>query len=143
LDEYLRLYERGQLYESLMQPGDDRSKLKLLLFRDVLFGEADLGYASPLKRRFEERFPTVCRMLRDLKQNDYAHAAWLMQSYEATLVFAIICRRLMIEHPDVPIITIHDSILTVPAANALVRQVIIEEFAAIGVTPRLKTEIYE
>ena len=140
LDRYLRLCEEGRLYEHLMEPGEDRSRLKVRLFADVFFGKP--CYRSRLKQRFEREFPTIAGMLQSLKQRDYRQVAWLMQSYESTLFIAIICRRLMNEKPQLPIFTIHDSILTVPDGVEDVRHVILEEFAKLGIVPTLKEECY-
>ena len=65
-----------------------------------------------------------------------------MQAYEATLVIATICERIMRERPDLPIITIHDSFLTTEEHVAYVKSVILDEFSKVGVTPKLKHETY-
>ena len=140
LDSYLRACEDGRLYEELMEPGDDRAKFKTRLFADVYFG--DPGYPSLLRDRFQQMYPTVAGVLRDLKRRGHKHPARLMQSYESTLFIAVVCRRLTQEHPGIPIFTIHDSILTVPDGMELVRRIILEEFAKLGVCPSLKTEDY-
>jgi hypothetical protein len=140
LDRYLGLCEEGQLYEYLMEPGEERSRLKTRLFTDVYFGKP--CYRSPLKQRFEREFPTIAWMLRSLKQEDFRQVAWLMQSYESTLFIAIICQRIMMERPQLPIFTIHDSILTVPEGVEYVRDVMLEEFARLGIVPALKQELY-
>lgn len=51
-----------------------------------------------------------------------------------------VCRRLMLEHPTVPLITIHDSIMTTPGNVALVRGVMAEEFGRVGLHPKFKLE---
>lgn len=53
-----------------------------------------------------------------------------------------VCARLMEEHPDCPVVTIHDSILTTPRWVEVVTKVIHEEFARLGITPTLHVEDY-
>ena len=129
LVEYLRLCESGQLYEHLQVPGQTRERTKVELFT-VFYGKA--GMWNPLMRQLSTEFPTVAAMLRALKRKSYQHPARLMQSYESTMVIAIICGRLMRERPNIPIFTIHDSILTTPAHVEYVKSVMQEEFGKIG-----------
>jgi hypothetical protein len=140
LDRYIRLCEEGELYDRLMEPGEDRGEFKVRIFRDVYFGKA--GRWSPLMRRFEDEFPTMAEVLRALKRKGYQHSSRLMQSYESTMFIAIICERLRKEGPELPVFTIHDSILTTADHVEYVRQVIMEEFAMIGIRPTLREEHY-
>jgi hypothetical protein len=123
-----------------MEPGEDRGQFKERLFADVFFGKH--GYRSPLKQHFEREFPTMAWMLQSLKERDYRHVARLMQSYESTLFIAIICQRIMNEQPELPVFTIHDSILAICDGVEFVRDVIREEFGKLGFSPRLKEERY-
>ena len=52
------------------------------------------------------------------------------------------CSRLAVEHPEVPAVIVHDSILTKPGHVGLVRRLIAEQFAGLGVAPALTTEDY-
>ena len=49
----------------------------------------------------------------------------------------------MAERPELPVLTIHDSILTVPGEVEYVRAVILDEFAKLDIEPALKEECYE
>ena len=53
-----------------------------------------------------------------------------------------VCRRLMQEHQEVPVVTIHDSILTTRKNVTLVRKIIEEEFLRVGLQPTLHEEEY-
>jgi hypothetical protein len=46
----------------------------------------------------------------------------------------------MTEHPDCPLVTIHDSIMTTAEWVATVRATIMEEFGKIGISPTLHVE---
>jgi hypothetical protein len=135
LIEYLEVCQSGHLYEHLVSNGMDRDGVKREIFAAVYFGRL---YRNELWTRFEAEFATVGRMLRRLKTPHYQHAARLMQSYESTMMIAIICARILAERPELPIITIHDSILTVPEGVEYIRQVMLEEFGKLGITPILR-----
>jgi hypothetical protein len=141
VEAYVRECERGTFYESLMTPGEDRGAFKEKFYTEVLFGRN--RYHSPLKKKFELRYPHVAHMLRVLKKNEYQRSAWVMQHFEASIFIHRICGRILREGPLLPLYTIHDSILTVPDAVGYVRSVILEEFAKLGVRPRLHKECYD
>lgn len=140
LDDYIRLCEQGQFYESLMEPGEDRHAFKEKFYGDVFFGKT--CFRSRLKSRFEARFPSIAGMLREVKKQNYRHSSWLMQNYEATIFIYTICNRIRAERPDVPIFTIHDSLLTVRDEVEYVESIIMDEFRKLGIRPTLKREDY-
>ena len=133
LDRYLQICQDGKLYEHFRDLGD-RKQIKNGTFR-LFFGR--VGVPNNLASAFAAEFPSMANMLRDLKGGDYRHVAHLMQSYESTLVIAVICDRILRERPELPIYTIHDSILTIPTARAYVREVMEDEFGKIGIRPQL------
>jgi hypothetical protein len=49
----------------------------------------------------------------------------------------------MRERPDLPLFTIHDPVGTTPEHAEYVRGVVMREFAALGLSPTLKREIYQ
>ena len=94
---------------------------------------------------FENQFPTVTAFMADMKgegDKHYKNVAHQMQACESKLIFGGCCRELMDRHPDVPIWTIHDSLLTVPGCEGLVRAVLRDNFARLGIVPTLNKEEY-
>jgi hypothetical protein len=91
-------------------------------------------------RLFESQFPTVMRMIRDLKRKDYTQLACEMQRTESRIVIHGVCADLMRAHPDVPLVTIHDSVMTTPGNVAAVKDAMREAFARVGIRPTLKVE---
>jgi hypothetical protein len=140
LDDYIRLCEQGQFYESMMEPGEDRHAFKEKFYGDVFFGKT--CFRSNLKSRFEARFPSIAKMLREVKKRNYRHSSWVMQNYEATIFIYTICNRIRAERPEVPLFTIHDSLLTVPGEVEYVESIIMDEFRKLGIRPTLKREDY-
>lgn len=140
LDRYIDLCERGQIYEHLMLPSEDRDSFKKLLYRYVFYGRNNIK--SDLNERFANEFPSVADMLASLKKRDYRRSSWLLQNYEATVFIWFICERIRDERPDLPIFTIHDSIVTVPEESSYVHAVIMDEFRKLGFSPPLRYEAY-
>jgi hypothetical protein len=130
LERYIELCESGKLYESL---GDDRERAKRR-FLTTLYDK------NRPRTAIDDLCPSLAAMLRKLKARDYRHASHVMQNAEATLFIHDACGRIMRERPELPVFTIHDSILTVPSAVEHVRTVVLDEFARLGVRPKLRIE---
>ena len=147
LQEYLQLCQDGQLYESVMdrpQSPDDLEERKAL--RNDAKHEVFVGiygrtrpdpYRSPVMVRFDERFPTVAGIIRDLKTQAYQHAARTMQFVESSLCIGAVCGRIMRERESVPVLTIHDSFMSTPEHMGYIEDVLRDEFARLGVQPKL------
>lgn len=138
--EYMDFSGRGILYESLMQRGEDRQRFKKRVFTHVYYGPDD--FPSTLRQEFRQKFPSVGQMLRILKQGNYARPAWLMQNREARVFIGRIARRLMLEHPTTPVITIHDSLLTTEEHLEIVERIAREELSRFGFPFALKRESF-
>ncbi len=137
VEDYIRLCEDGRLYESLMQPGDDRRRFKERFYAEVFFGSN--RWPSPLQARFEDRHPAIATMLRKMKAKDHRRSAWILQNYEATLFLGVICNRIRQERPRTPVFTIHDALLTTPAHLPYITTVVREEFGKLDCSPTLRT----
>ncbi|GAG19048.1 unnamed protein product, partial [marine sediment metagenome] len=99
-------------------------------------------HRNSIGERFAQRFPSINTMLRALKADNYRRAAWTMQHEESSLFIGRVCRRLMRERPDIPVFTIHDSILTTRPFVPFVEGVLRNEFEQIGVRPAFEQEEY-
>lgn len=141
---FVTLCELGQLYRTLKDEMEEREMplrhwVKTEMF-EVLFGPNRLK--SRLKDIFEKMFPGVAEVIRVHKRKDYAFLPRLLQNIEANFVINGVCRRLMVEMPDAPVYTIHDSILTTRPFVEPIRQIIFEEFARLGLAPTLHEKDY-
>jgi hypothetical protein len=139
---YVDLCENGVFYEYVEKHagvvGLSRSDLKKKVFRDVFFGRSQV--VTDLTRFFAAEFPTIMGVIRSVKRRDYCDAGRTLQKIESGLMIHKVCRRLMLEHPAVPVITLHDSIMTTPENVELVRSVMAEEFERVGLHPKFKLE---
>jgi len=137
--KYKSFVEHGELYEYLMREFgfEDRRQFKEAFFRDVFFGKK-----VPWQRKvhFDELFPTVAKILDEVKKDDYKSLAWMMQRAESNLIITQICGRLMDEHKDCFISTIHDSILTTVDQADKIERIMKQEFQKLGILPSIRVE---
>lgn len=141
---FVTLCEQGRLYRTLKDEMEDREMplrhwVKSELF-EVLFGSNRLK--SRLKDIFDDMFPGVSEVIRVHKRKDYAFLPRLLQNIEANFVINGVCRRIMTEMPEAPVFTIHDSILTTRPFVEPIRQIMVEDFARLGLTPTLHEKNY-
>ena len=134
---FIRLCEDGTLYEALIDPEYRWTRFYVKRdFFEMLFSKN--RHETPLKGRFREQFPNVLAVIQDLKRKDYRFLACLLQNLEAHVMINRVCRRIMVEMPEAPIFTIHDSILTTEPYLSRVQEIILEEFQSLGIRPTLR-----
>lgn len=111
-----------------------------VLFTDNRFiGQAK---AAP-KKLFAEIFPTVYRFFSLFKNKDKTVLPRILQSIESWLVLDKVCKRIAKEKKDLPIFTIHDSILTTQGNEGYVRSIMEEEIERyLKFKPNLAIEVY-
>jgi predicted nucleic acid-binding Zn ribbon protein len=79
--------------------------------------------------------------IRQLKRGDYRRLAHFAQRIESRFMFGRVVPRLTELRPDLFVATIHDSILTTAGDAEFVRQVMLDEFARLGLKPQVKVEM--
>jgi hypothetical protein len=134
--KYKSWAEHGMLYDYMMQEAgvSDRQEFKEKFFRNTFFGK----YIS---RQFREMFPSIARLIEEIKKEDYRKLAWMMQRAESNLMINTICRRIMDEYPNCFIATIHDSILTIEENVPKIKKIMLEEFKNVGLLPSMRVEL--
>ena len=147
VDRYVELCERGQFYDWMMEqfgiPREKRDRFKRRVFKYVMFGRQERSRHSNEWKLFEKAFPHIARLIGEIKrQHGHSIVAHLLQHVESSLMINRVCRRLMEKHQEVPVVTIHDSILTTKKNVSLVRNIIQEEFFRLGLQPSLHEEDY-
>lgn len=134
----------GRFYEALNEasgsPFDpsNRDALKKAIFSGVLFGRC---YASSrLWRGLQTLFPGMSRIIAEWKARDYRALAIELQRREASVVIGRVVPRLANAFPDMPFLTIHDSI-AVPSRWATQAADLLAETVrdATGSSPKLRT----
>ncbi|WP_410878178.1 hypothetical protein [Myroides sp. DW712] len=95
---------------------------------------------------FKEKFPNVHEIFKLIKRGDktYNTLAICLQKLESELVLEKACVRINSENPNVPIFTLHDSIITteehVEYVEAVLKEILTNN---IGEVPNLKLERWE
>jgi hypothetical protein len=141
---FLSRCQRGVYYERLM---NERERARPKHYRDqfkvrnmvVFFGrnKSTNGKVNKLRSRFKRKYPTLWRVLREVKNSNHRHAAHILQRMESQFFIHTVCRRLMEEYRTMPIITVHDCLGTTAEHVETVKLVIMDEFKKLGVTPKL------
>lgn len=147
LDQWKRLCESGVLYPYLMDRMNwqgtkaqfkDKELFRLLYGRNTPFDRDGNYNPSQLQPVLETDFPSVWTFIRKYKRaHGYRELAREMQRQESRLMIQGACGRLMDEHHDCPVVTIHDSILTTEPWVSTVSTAIKYEFGQIGIQPTL------
>ncbi|NDK54770.1 hypothetical protein [Pontibacter fetidus] len=122
-----------------------RKEIKAVVFTVLFTGNNFLGQeGGELKQEFKRVFPNVYELFKLLKKGDKGRLARLLQSVESWLILDKISTRISRERSDLPIFTIHDSILTTRGNEGYVRNVMEEELERyIKVKPQLAISYLE
>lgn len=136
---YQKDCESGKFYKRMQEicKVADDSEVKTKVFAEVFFGKRKKGR---LLTGFRELYPTMGRLIEWVKRHDYKHLAHELQRIESSIVIDDACEVMRLQHPDVPILTIHDAILTTPEHVGLVKDVLRAAFNRRGVNPRIKPD---
>lgn len=96
------------------------------------------------KKLFSKLFPSVYKVYATIKRKDKTLLAILLQNIESHFIVEVIARRIAKEHPNLPIYTIHDSIVTTKGNEGLVAAIMKEELTkGVGKAPSLKFEYWK
>ena len=131
--------QSGLLYESLVTQRQGRESVKNQLLIDMNDDGSD---TSSVMKRFERTYPSVFDVMTALKKDNHRRLSWILQNQEARLFIGRICGRLVREAPEIPVVTVHDSIMTTSSHFETVKAVAMEEFAKLGLRPTFKRETY-
>ncbi|NQV03130.1 MAG: hypothetical protein HQ542_10815 [Bacteroidia bacterium] len=144
--EYINIVCAGKFYNRFGKEisshtgkqAPDKGKLKDMTFV-ALYSE---NYRwTEGKKYIKKLFPEVFQVIQHIKQEDYRLLSWMMQTIESNVMLDRVALRIDREHPDLPIFTIHDCIVTLIGMEEYVEKVIKKEmYKAIGLTPSVKHE---
>lgn len=136
---YKDLVTQGKLYFWLSNKfklrTKSRKRLKVKMFSELFFGK---NHETRLCRKFAEVFPSVFRVVQQVKQKDYAALARLLQKVESSFVINKVVRRMM--ETDRYVATIHDSFLVKPHDIEVLNFFIQQEFGQWDHNPTLSVK---
>ncbi len=161
LDEFISLCQSGTLYDFLAttcreaglmlgdcyKPGTWKQHWKSQdilrghakrSFILLLFCDCEMMLAHPMLKVIQRQFPAVAQFIWDAKEACYQKLARDCQWAESRLMINQVCAYLMQQFGDIPLITIHDSILTTERHIPHVATAIRRFFGEMGINPGLK-----
>lgn len=138
-NRYQKDCETGKFYERMQEicKVANKPELKQKLFAEVFFGKRKSG---ELLSGFRRLYPTMGRLIDWVKSHDYRHLAHTLQRIESSIVIDDACEVMRVQHAEVPILTIHDALLTVNEHTELVEGVLRAAFNRRGVNPKIETK---
>ena len=152
--EFKKLVSSGQFYEEfgklLIEQGiienEDQSsmrkKAKEITFSTLFSPNTSISYNKAIKV-FKSNFPNVYKVFKLIKKGRKRHntLAIALQRLEAELVLEKTCKIINVLYPNIPLFTLHDSIITIEEhvgkVELIMRSVLSKQ---IGITPNLKLE---
>lgn len=127
--------KRQMIYEIYDNP---KELMKPITF-ELLFSSNDTN--SKEKDWFYEKFPTISNVLMKIKEIDYRRLALLLQNIESDVILNKVTKFISKHFPNVFMLTIHDSIMTLPEDAYIVQKVIIDITSELfGYSPKLSVE---
>lgn len=133
IDTYLKLVKSGEFYKKIsemMYPklDFDKNAIKMMTYIVYFSSNRFIGQngAEP-KRIFRKLFPNTYEVFRIIKQKNHTALAHLLQRIESIVMIENVVPRIVKERPELPIFTIHDSIVTTVGNENYIANVIKEE----------------
>lgn len=139
---FMELCMAGTLYDYLMKRAGwtDRGSFKKEFFL-MLYGPMK---ENPMTQIMTQEFPSVMAFIAWHKgRHGYKELSREMQRAESRLMIEGVCGSLMEQNRNIPLVTIHDSIMTTEEFIPTVKSAIIEEFCKLGIQPTVKTKRFE
>jgi len=154
-DNFLNLVKKGKLYEFIChhffghfptKNGIDKFSTRNLTKKQVL----KLMYSNPKRynpdlkaifKKFKETFPTEGAIMEILKNRKHNDLAILLQKIEAQMLLHRVAKRVFKHNPNIPLFSIHDSLVTTEKYGDIVKQIIEDEYTSkLGINPTIKVE---
>jgi hypothetical protein len=138
IHKYQHEVEEGLFYDSAVKVlGKPRDVVKTQLLQ-VFFDRPRTNciYTDYLRGTY----PNILAIINDAKREDHRFLANHLQQIEAELVIHRICAGLKEDHPEIPLVTVHDSIGTMEPYESIVEARMRAEFAREGLNPTFKRE---
>jgi hypothetical protein len=115
-----------------------RKEFKIFVFEHLLFG-ANKTKLTDLENIFKEEFPNTFYVIQSIKTDNYKDLSIKLQRKESEFIFECI-RKL---NRSIPLLTIHDSVVTTVGNEQAVYNMIAEEFKEkYNIVTKIKIEIF-
>ena len=146
------LIKRGELYDYFIE--EYKKSFKEQISRDnakeivfgILFSE-NVFYipaAHPSTQFFYELFPNIASLFFRIKVGNHNTLSLLLQNLESQAILGQVCSTISKQHPNIPLFTIHDSVVTTVGNEFLVAEIMNTELKKLtGVIPPLNIEYWK
>lgn len=144
-EDFGLILKKSKIIDVDLDETSTRKKAKQITFSSLFSPNTAIAYREEVKI-FRNVFPSVFEVFKLIKLGKGQHntLAILLQHLEATLVLHRACKIIYEEYPEIPIFTLHDSIITTVGNENYVNGVLINVLSeAIGITPKLKVERWQ
>ncbi|MDD3978510.1 MAG: hypothetical protein PHI15_10235, partial [Methanomicrobium sp.] len=148
--KYIEMVNSGSFYEKiskLMFPNEnfDKKKVKPMIFTVFFSNNKYMGQPkAKAKKKFKEILPYTYEVFRLLKLCDHTALSRILQRIESIIMIQNVVPRIANERPDLPIFTIHDSVVTTVGNEEYVSKVILEEIIRLtGLNAMVGLEYWE
>ena len=151
LDVYCELVQSGRFYDFLLSklefetcPNFTRDELKKRFLADVVAkrkaNRRGAEYPSDVEDAFRRLFPSVYQFIREINRNGWEHENLIrrLQQEESKLVIETVAADLIVRHPEVFVLTLHDAIFTTASGIPVVVGAFEAAFDKIGYPMSLK-----
>ncbi|MBB6332999.1 hypothetical protein HNP24_004002 [Chryseobacterium sediminis] len=141
-EEFGKILKNNGEFENI---SDDnlRKEVKNITFSTLFSNNRAISHSNYIKI-FKRIFPNVYKVLKYVKKGQHNTLAIVLQSLEADLVLQKACKRINTDKDDIPLFTLHDSIITTEENVEYVKYVLVQVMKEnIGVKPNLKIERWE
>lgn len=145
LQEYINNAASGTFYQHIetnIKKAANKKELKAIVFQTLFTDNRFLGQveAEP-KRKFKQLFPTVYEIISLIKRTNKNNLPLLLQRIESYLILQLITRYIAFEYPELPIFTIHDSIVTIEGQEDSIKSIATKMLRElVGKTPKFSIE---
>lgn len=144
-EDFGLMLKKSKIINQNLDDASTRKKAKQITFSSFFSPNSLIGFKEEMKV-FRNVFPNVYEIFKLIKIGKGHHntLAILLQHLEATLVLHRAAKIISEERPEIPIFTLHDSIITTIGNENYVHDVLKNVLTnAIGIAPKLKVERWE
>lgn len=128
------------LYNKDTITDEEKSRLKDEVFL-MLYSKNHHHF--PSKKIFKDNFPTITRLFELIKRGKHELLPTILQRIESNLIIDTACVNLDEAYPEIPLLSIHDSLATTLEYKNIVKQELINTFETkLGITPLIKEEVW-
>ncbi len=113
-------------YNKKFEVNKDRSEFKKMFFHKVIFCKKYMNEVYPESKFFKTIFPNVWKSIYSMKVEDYKNLPRQLQKKEADIIIYTVAKELL--ENNIPVFTIHDSILTIKENVSSVKTKLLKVF---------------